>query len=1189
MSHSFKHQVKLKGKIILFFSFLAIGSVVTPALLGSLVTPVFAQTQSESKAEAERLLNLCRENLGQEQFDAALESCQQALSAYQGIKDLAGEAKSMTNLGIAYLSRGQFDQGISTLEKALGIAKEIGELRIQAIALQLLGIAYLSLEQFQQGTEFLQQALIIAQEIGETKLAERIQQILSSVEEEAVSPQKIEADRLFQQGNQQFNISRYREALKSWQKALEIYRNIDDRNGEVNSLNNLGKVYFYLGQYPQAIDYSQQSLAITQEIGNRQGEANSLNNLGSFYNALGLYPKAIEYYQQSLAIAQEIGDRQGEANSLNNLGVAYWSLGQYPKAIEFFQQSLTIAQEIEDLKGEAAAITNLGLVSFSLGQYPKAIEYNQQSLAIQWYIGDLNGAASSLGNLGSVYGIRGEYPKAIEFFQQSLAIQQEIGDLSGAAKSLVNIGNAHVYLGQYPKALEFYQQSLDITQEIGDRNIEAFALMNLGNAYLYLGHYPKAIEFYQQSLAIQQEIKDLSGAAKSLANLGNAYLYLRQYPKAIDFYEQSLGITQEIGDRNIKALGLMNLGLAYLYQSQYPKAIDFFQQSLAIQQDIGDRNGEASSLGNLGLAYINLGQYSKAIEYYQQSLALFQEIDDSEDQGLALSNIGYLYELQQQPELAIIFYKQSVIVREGIRQDIRRLDRELQESYNKTVAGTYRRLADLLLSQDRIYEAQQVLELLKIQEIQDFTRSPSARGELPKVVFLSQEKKIINSYGKLINFAAEIVKCEETNCSRISALRAQWTAQTRQYDQEVTTLESFIRQRIFNDVEQFLKPNVFDKTANRIIEASDKYNSEQGTVAIYPLILEDKIWLLWATQGEVFSKREITNVGRQQINQEVVNLRNFLQDPNSDVVELQKTAQQLYNWLIKPIEVELKAGEIKHLAFSLDRGFRYIPMAVLHDGEKYLIEKYTVTTFISAEFTDTVDRLPEKPEETPIIGLGASTFSSGYDPLPHVLKEIDSIVQEDHPDDQQGIYPGTQFLNKDFTFRTLQENLRERKLLHIATHADFVPDNQYESFLVLGDGNKLSIPDIKTLRKDLDDIHLVVLSACKTALGDSLLTDPKQEEGIEINALSFYFLSGGAKAVMASLWRVDDASTSQLMQRFYCTLANNPSITKAQALKQAQESLLNNTPLDCEQATSENADFTHPHYWAPFILIGNGL
>ena len=126
MSHFFKKQSKLKGKIILFFSFLAIGSVVTLALLLSLATPLLAQTQSERKAEAERLLNLCRENLGQGQFETAVESCQQALGAHQEIRDRSGEAKSITNLGIAYLRSGQSDQGIATLETALEIAKEIG-------------------------------------------------------------------------------------------------------------------------------------------------------------------------------------------------------------------------------------------------------------------------------------------------------------------------------------------------------------------------------------------------------------------------------------------------------------------------------------------------------------------------------------------------------------------------------------------------------------------------------------------------------------------------------------------------------------------------------------------------------------------------------------------------------------------------------------------------------------------------------------------------------------------------------------------------------------------------------------------------------------------------------------------------------------------------------------------------------
>jgi CHAT domain-containing protein len=713
--------------------------------------------------------------------------------------------------------------------------------------------------------------------------------------------------------------------------------------------------------------------------------------------------------------------------------------------------------------------------------------------------------------------------------------------------------------------------------------------MNLGNAYRNLGQYPKAIEYYQQSLAIKKEIGARKGEASSLNNLGLAYDSLGQYPKAIEFYQQQLAIVKEIGDRQGEANSLGNLGIAYDSLGQYPKAIEFYQQQLAIVKEIGDRQGEASSLNNLGLAYDSLGQYPKAIEFYQQSLAIKKEIGDREGEGLTLSNLGESYEAQNQPGLAIVFYKQSVIVREGIRQDLRVLEKELQQSYTETVAGTYRRLADLLLSQDRIFEAQQVLELLKLQEIQDFTRSQRARGEMAKVVMLPQEQAIIDSYGKVVTFGAAIAKCEQTNCSQLSALRNQRDDLKRQYNQDVNTLETAIRQRTAQD-DQFLLPTSFNQTADRIIQASDKYNTEPGTAVIYPLVLKDKLWLLWATEGKVIGKREITNVGRQKLNEEVLKLRFSLQDPNSDVAELQKSARQLYDWLIQPLEAELKAGKIHHLVFSLDRGTRYIPMAVLFDGKQYLIQKYTITTIIAAQFTDTQDRLPAKVNDTPILGVGASK-APGYRPLPNVTSELNSIVRDNTSNASQGIYPGKKLLDAAFTQQNLRDNLAGRKLLHIATHGFFVPGNQYDSYLVLGDGEKLRIPDIQILDDYLDGVHLVVLSACETALGDSFLTDPKQEEGIEINALSFYFLLDGAKIVMASLWRVDDTSTSLLMQGFYCTLANgNTTMTKAQALRMAQLSLLEGTQMpNCAAVSEGEQDFSHPHYWAPFILIGNGL
>ncbi|MBD2354936.1 tetratricopeptide repeat protein [Tolypothrix sp. FACHB-123] len=341
----------------------------------------------------------------------------------------------------------------------------------------------------------------------------------------AQTPQarKAEADRLFKQGIQQFDTSQFEAALRSWQQALIIYREIKDRQGEGAALGNLGGAYYYLGDYPKAIDYQQQRLAIAREIKDRLGEGTALGNLGLAYYSLGDYPKAIDYHQQHLAIAREIKDRLGEGLSLGNLGIAYDALGDYPKAIEYHQQRLAIAREIKDRLGEGQSLGNLGNAYLALGDYPKAIEYLQQTLAIAKESKNPLEVGLSLGNLGIAYYSLGDYTKAIEYLQQRLAIAREIKDKLGEGQSLGNLGNAYYSLGDYPKAIEYQQQHLAIAREIKDRLGEGQSLGNLGVAYYALGDYPKAIEYYSKRLAIAREIKDKLGEGQSLNNLGAAF------------------------------------------------------------------------------------------------------------------------------------------------------------------------------------------------------------------------------------------------------------------------------------------------------------------------------------------------------------------------------------------------------------------------------------------------------------------------------------------------------------------------------------------------------------------------------------------------------------------------------------------------------------------------------------------
>jgi CHAT domain-containing protein/tetratricopeptide (TPR) repeat protein len=424
---------------------------------------------------------------------------------------------------------------------------------------------------------------------------------------------QVEADRLMQQGMQQYETGQLTAALNSWQQALQIYRTIKNRPEEGRALSNLVGVYLSLSNYAQAIEYSQQSLAIAREIKHRQGEGAVLGNLGVAYLNLGNYAKAIEYTQQQLAIVREIKDRLGEGNALGNLGAAYLYLGNYAKAIEYSQQHLAIAREIKNPQSEGVALGSLGGAYLYLGNYAKAIEYSQQYLAIARSIKDRNGEGSALGNLGGAYGFLGNYAKAIEYSQQHLAIAREIKHRQSEGAALGNLGVAYLYLGDYAKAIEYSQQYLAIAREIKHRLGEGVALGNLGLAYNSLGNSAKAIEYGQQSLTIAREMKDRQGEGAALSNLGVAYLDLGDYTKSIEYSQQQLAIARSIKDRDGEGTALNNLGAVFLKAGNPTEAEKMLVQGIQVwesmRQMLGSNDANKVSIfEGQAMTYLTLQQ-----------------------------------------------------------------------------------------------------------------------------------------------------------------------------------------------------------------------------------------------------------------------------------------------------------------------------------------------------------------------------------------------------------------------------------------------------------------------------------------------------------------------------------------------------------------------------------------------------
>ena len=689
--------------------------------------------------------------------------------------------------------------------------------------------------------------------------------------------------------------------------------------------------------------------------------------------------------------------------------------------------------------------------------------------------------------------------------------------------------------------------------------------------------------------------------ADRLNSQGMFFLNRAQYPEALELFEQSLVIRQEIGDRRGEGESLNNIGGIYDSLGEYPKALELYEQSLAILQEIGDRRGEGESLNNIGGIYSRLGEYPKALELYEQSLAIRQEIGDRRGEGESLNNIGYVLESLDYPILAIVYLKQSVSTYEAIRTSNRGLTQESQEAFTEQVASSYRKLADLLLQQDRVLEAQRVLDLLKVQELDDYLGGVRSQATTASGIdLLPQEASFwANRAGTLaraIPLATELQQLRQTpfpsrtqaENDRIQALELE---QGEILDQFLDFIASEEVQKIIAQLERTVADPEQDVITqlNRFPTLQDNLEAIGNAVLLYPLILEDRLELVLVTPDGPPTRHPVA-IPREQLTAKIAEFQGLLRDKHSSP---QPLAQELYQLLVEPLETALTAAEAETIIYAPDGPLRYIPLAALHDGKGWLAQRYEVNHITAASLTD----LNLRPARQPVVLAGAfqegrhevtvGEKSLAFAGLPYAGIEVD-LLQE--------AFPTTPFYDDDFSRGAIEPLMNEHTIMHLATHAALLVGSPLDSFILFGNGERLTLEDLKGWRGRLRSVDLVVLSACETGTGSI-----KDASGEEILGFGYLMQDAGARAVLSSLWPVSDGGTQELMTNFYAAL-QVPGMTKAEALQQAQIALIEGNqvdpgsgerftriPDDPAAAERPNGRLAHPYYWAPFILIGNGL
>ena len=630
-------------------------------------------------------------------------------------------------------------------------------------------------------------------------------------------------------------------------------------------------------------------------------------------------------------------------------------------------------------------------------------------------------------------------------------------------------------------------------------------------------------------------------------------------------------------------------GIKLLDANRTEQALQTLQQALDITRNTGERFLEAVTSNNIGRVYQKRHEYSQALKFYQQALLINKELGDRVQLGKTYSNIGYLFDIQNKPELAVFFYKHCLINREIARQKPAGLSVE-PNAYSITVAQTYRILAEKLLKQQRVSEAERTIDLLKVEELQGYLQNVPGNQRTAKGVEIAPSEKAIKQQLEQTLDNAVVLGKELTTLRQISPQKRS-LPQEQRISQLVTN-----QQQLLNRFNDFISSPAVRQQIEQISRTARRQNLDleslneirdnlarlpQKSVLIYPLVLQDSLELVLVTADAPPIHRTVA-VKRETLNQTILAFRQALENPSRDA---KKPARQLYDWIIKPIENDLKQAGTQTLIYAPDDQLRYIPLAGLYDGTQWLVQRYSVNHITAASLTNFNTQRESK------LRLLAAAFTKGsydvtvnnrkvaYSGLPFAAREVQSLADA---------VPGTKkILDAAFTPTATVPQLDDYTVVHFATHAAFVVGKPEDSFILFGNGDRVNFRDINTW--SLPRVELVVLSACETGLGGKL------GNGEEILGFGYQMQKTGARAAIASLWAVDDGGTQALMSAFYSLLSSG-KITKAEALRRSQIALITGQLLTTKQNGINNkipaaagGRLSHPYYWASFILIGNGL
>ncbi|MDZ7961398.1 MAG: CHAT domain-containing protein [Aulosira sp. DedQUE10] len=806
-------------------------------------------------------------------------------------------------------------------------------------------------------------------------------------------------------------------------------------------------------------------------------------------------------------------------------GKNYYQKGQYTEAAKVWEKALNSYQNNKEVVSQVQVLNYLALAYKDLGKTQQAQTRIAESINLLKSLkqSDATGSlllAQALNTQGTIQLLQGQTETAIDTWKQAAAIYDRTGDKTGKLISQVNQAQGLQTLGQYRRAKMLLEELIAELQNQPDTLLKAQGLRSLGVALQTIGDLPQSKTALEKSLAISKQLNSPSDISAVVFSLGNVAKYLEKYDVAIADYQEAVNLSPEIQEKLSAQLNQLSVlvklerweavqalipeietNLVLLSASRpaiYAK-INFAETLMAIEREID--SGKANLNSNI----------PKIAQLLATAIQQAREIKDFRAEAYSLHQLGKLYQQNGQLADAKTLTQQA----QNIAQEMNAAD---------LLALTATQSGAIAKSQGDIDSA---IASYKIA----FNNLQSLRGDLvainPDVQFDFKEsiEPIYRDYVGLLLEKGD---------------NPQNLKQARQVIEALQIAE----------LDNYFKDACVDTYPVNIDQI------DVQAAVIYPIILSDRLEVILSIPHQPLHHYS-TKLPKKQVENTLKHLYSYM-SRGYIREESFRLSQKVYQWLIAPAEAKLNSSKVTTLVFVLDGFLRNLPMSALHDGDRYLVEKYSIALSPGLQlFPQGLER-----KKLGVLAAGLAEARQGFSSLPAVTGEIKEVTTK---------FQSKILLNKQFTRDSFKKALESQPfpIVHLATHGQFSSDPQ-ETFLLTW-SDRISILDFDRLFQKrrlgiLEPIELLVMSACQTAAGDNRAT----------LGLAGLALRSGAKSTIASLWSVNDESTANLMKEFYQQL-NNSKLSKAETLRQAQLKIMAN-PL-----------YQHPYFWASFVLVGNWL